>query len=205
MGTVTVFTAARMQAIEDAAIVSGLVDINGDLILYRYDDGEVNAGNVVGPQGIQGATGPIGPEGPVGPIGPEGPAGPAGSPPDASTTVKGLVEIATTAEAQAGIDPLKAITPLTLKEHAGVPRAIAGGGYSSSSTLSTGTGVSISRTFPSGRFSSAPRVVANPTKSARIQMACMSITSTGFTARLDNFSGGTAADRDFNWLALEEW
>lgn len=35
--------------------------------------------------------------------------------PDASTTVKGIVELATTAEAQAGADDLRAITPLKLR------------------------------------------------------------------------------------------
>lgn len=56
MATVTGYTAERMKEIEDSAIVDG--DIVGDnLILKRYDGGEINAGNVRGPQG------PVGPEG----------------------------------------------------------------------------------------------------------------------------------------------
>lgn len=51
--TVRVFTAARMQAIEDDTIISGTV--SGDnLILTRKGGGTVNAGNVRGAQGIPG-------------------------------------------------------------------------------------------------------------------------------------------------------
>lgn len=50
MATVTVFTAARMAAIEAASIVSGA--ISGDnLILTKFGGGTVNAGNVRGPAG----------------------------------------------------------------------------------------------------------------------------------------------------------
>lgn len=51
MGTVDVFTKARSKAIEDNAITSGLVDANGNLILYKNNGSPVNAGNVKGPQG----------------------------------------------------------------------------------------------------------------------------------------------------------
>lgn len=59
MATVTVFTAARMAAIEAASIVSGEVDINGDLILTKHDNTTINAGSVIGP------VGPVGPVGEV--------------------------------------------------------------------------------------------------------------------------------------------
>lgn len=49
MATVTAFTAERMKAIEDTTVVSGLVDVNGDLILYQRDETPINAGNVIGP------------------------------------------------------------------------------------------------------------------------------------------------------------
>lgn len=56
MATITGYTAARMKAIEDKAIVSGT--ISGDnLILTAYDGTTINAGNVRGPQGAQGLTG----------------------------------------------------------------------------------------------------------------------------------------------------
>jgi len=57
MATVTVFTAERMQAIEDSCIIDG--DVVGDnLILTRFDTTTINAGNVRGPTGSTGASGP---------------------------------------------------------------------------------------------------------------------------------------------------
>jgi hypothetical protein len=58
MATVTGYTAARIQEIEDQAIVSGQV-IGNDLILTRYNNQTINAGNVRGPQGVQGPTGDV--------------------------------------------------------------------------------------------------------------------------------------------------
>lgn len=58
MATVTGYTAARMKAIEDSAVVDGSV-VSSDLILTRYDGSTINAGNVVGPQGPSGTTGGI--------------------------------------------------------------------------------------------------------------------------------------------------
>lgn len=63
MATITGYTAARMQAIENASVVSGVV--TGDnLILTKFDATQINAGNVRGPQGIAGPTGPV-PEAPL--------------------------------------------------------------------------------------------------------------------------------------------
>lgn len=57
MAEVTAFTAERSKAIEDNAIVSGLV-VGDDLILYRNNgQNEINAGSVRGPQGDQGPMG----------------------------------------------------------------------------------------------------------------------------------------------------
>lgn len=53
MGSVTLFNAARMQAIEDGTVTSGLVDTDGNLILSHHDGSQINAGNVVGPRGPQ--------------------------------------------------------------------------------------------------------------------------------------------------------
>jgi hypothetical protein len=51
MATVTGYTAARMQEIEDSAIISGVI-VGNNLILTRFDGTTVNAGNVRGPQGV---------------------------------------------------------------------------------------------------------------------------------------------------------
>lgn len=50
MSTVTVFTAERMQAIEDGTVTSGEV-VGDNLILTKHDGTEVNAGNVRGAAG----------------------------------------------------------------------------------------------------------------------------------------------------------
>lgn len=58
MATITGYTAARMQEIEDGTVVSGNVT-DGDLILTKHDGSQFNAGTVRGPQGLQGATGDV--------------------------------------------------------------------------------------------------------------------------------------------------
>lgn len=76
------------------------------------------------------------------------------------------------------------------------PVRVATGSYSSSTDLAANSGVSIPVTFPAGRFTSIPRVVLNATISSRIITAATLITTSGFTARLDNFTTGAATDRD---------
>lgn len=84
MATVTGFTAARMQEIEDTTIVDGNI-VGDNLILQRRDLVNIDAGNVrgatgpTGATGSQGPTGPAGATGPTGATGPAGPTGPAGS------------------------------------------------------------------------------------------------------------------------------
>lgn len=58
MATVTAFTAERSAAIESQAIIDGEV-VGNDLILTRFDDSTINAGNVRGIQGIQGPVGEV--------------------------------------------------------------------------------------------------------------------------------------------------
>jgi microcystin-dependent protein len=81
MGTVIGYTAERMKEIEDSAIVDG--NVTGDnLILIRFDGGQINAGSVRGPKGDTGPsggeTGPQGPKGDTGATGPQGPKGDTG-------------------------------------------------------------------------------------------------------------------------------
>lgn len=71
MATVTGLTAERMAEIVAASIMSGEV-VGNDLILTRYDEATVNAGNVRGPQGLQGIQGVDGADGAPGPEGPPG-------------------------------------------------------------------------------------------------------------------------------------
>jgi hypothetical protein len=58
MATVTVFTSARMQAIENASVVSGTVT-SGNLILTKFNGTTINAGSVIGPTGPTGPTGEV--------------------------------------------------------------------------------------------------------------------------------------------------
>lgn len=55
MATITGFTAARMLVIENASIVDGDI-VGNDLILKRFDNTTINAGNVRGPTGSPGVT-----------------------------------------------------------------------------------------------------------------------------------------------------
>lgn len=62
MTTVTGLTATRMAAIEAASIISGEV-VGDDLILTNHGGGDINAGDVRGPQGTPGADGADGTDG----------------------------------------------------------------------------------------------------------------------------------------------
>lgn len=59
MASVTGYTAARMQAIEDQAIVDGSV-VGDNLILERHNGTTINAGSVRGPGGPPGPSGSVG-------------------------------------------------------------------------------------------------------------------------------------------------
>lgn len=74
--TVMGLSASRMLAIEASCVVDGEVDTNGHLILTKFDETQIDAGNVIGPAGPPGPSG--GPEGPQGPPGPPGPSGVGG-------------------------------------------------------------------------------------------------------------------------------
>lgn len=84
MATVTGMTAEKMQELADAFVVSGEIDEFGDLILTTAGGDDINAGAVLG------------------------------TVPDASDTVKGIVELATNAEATTGTDTTRAVTPAGL-------------------------------------------------------------------------------------------
>ena len=84
MATVTGKTAAAMDAIMDDVIVSATIDGSGHLILTQHGGGTIDAGAVLG------------------------------SVPNATTSVLGVVELATDAETTTGTDTTRAITPSNL-------------------------------------------------------------------------------------------
>jgi len=53
-GVAIVFGKERMEAIEAASIIDGLVNVDGDLMLKNFGGDWINAGHVVGPQGDDG-------------------------------------------------------------------------------------------------------------------------------------------------------
>lgn len=91
MATVQGMTLDRLLALEADTVIGGHIDGAGDLILEQHDGSTINAGSAI-------------------------PAVP-----DATETVKGKVELATTAEATAGTDTVRAVTPAGLA--AAVPTA----------------------------------------------------------------------------------
>lgn len=123
--------------------------------------------------------------------------------PASSETASGIIERATVAEAVAGTDTVRAVTPAGLAGAiAALPR-VAGGQRSSAGSLSTGTGITVGINFPSGRFTAAPNVVVIPANSARLQCAVLSASATSASIRIDNFSGGTATDSSLSWVAVQ--
>lgn len=95
MATVTVYTAERMQEIEDTSVVNGDIDGSGHLILYQNDGTPIDAGSI------------------------------RGSFDAATETVAGIVELATIAETETGTDTTRAVTPAGVAAvvAAGVPDA----------------------------------------------------------------------------------
>lgn len=84
MATVTGMTAAAMEAIRDASVVSGTINGSGHLILTTYGGSTIDAGAVLG------------------------------SVPSASTSVAGIVALSTDAQAVTGTDTTHAVTPHAL-------------------------------------------------------------------------------------------
>lgn len=63
MAEVTVYDAERMKAIEDASVVNGEIDVNGHLVLTRFDESEIDAGLVASsPRIVTSATRPTAPD-----------------------------------------------------------------------------------------------------------------------------------------------
>lgn len=57
MGVGQFYDAVRMKQIEDTTVVTGLVDINGNLLLQRRDGVQIDAGHVRGEDGVDGDPG----------------------------------------------------------------------------------------------------------------------------------------------------
>jgi len=87
MATVTVFSAARMQEIEDNTVVAGFVDVDGHLLLEKHDGSTVDAGKVQ-PENLE----------------------------DADHTISGIARLATSSETVTGTDDTTIVTPKDLSD-----------------------------------------------------------------------------------------
>jgi hypothetical protein len=120
-----------------------------------------------------------------------------GAPPDASTTVKGIVELATNAETQTGTDTVRATTP------AGVAAAIAGKADTASlaAVATSGSASDLTGTLPTAVL---PPLAVNDTFTPATQAAMLALTAqrgdiairqdNGKTYVLSTDSPGTLAD-----------
>lgn len=120
MGSAILFNAARMQAIEDGTIVSGLVDVAGNLILTRHDGTEISAGHVRGEDATALLTTEDSPTLDLTLNGTGTPSDPwvlsgVASQPSATDLVEGVVLLADEEETEDGTDSSKVVTPSGLK------------------------------------------------------------------------------------------
>lgn len=125
---------------------------------------------------------------------------------DASTTVKGIAELATDAETITGTDTTRVVTPAGLAALVaalkGLPFAQAAGQVSAGANT---TGVS-SVTFPSGRFSQPPivsLVIRNYVASSKAAVHA-SLSSSGFTLSTYNVNtGANISGVAVDWTAVQ--
>lgn len=128
MATVVVVNADRTLEIEATSIISGGINEAGHLILTRHDGTDLDFGAVSGMRGYNGTNyEKVDAFSYIGPVDPG--AVPDGSVwydtddvsgPFASESTKGLVQLATTSEVQAGVNNAKAVSPASLASTPGV-------------------------------------------------------------------------------------
>src|SRR5678809_1798656 len=144
MATVQSMNLTRLTALEDATVIDGYINGSGDLILVQHDSTEINAGSAL----------PL--------------------MPDASETVKGKVELATTAETITGTDAVRAVTPAGLQ--AKVASDTAQGIVELATSAETITGTDTARAVtPAGLQAK----VASDTAQGIVELATSAETTTG--------------------------
>ncbi|MFJ4173416.1 DUF859 family phage minor structural protein [Microbacterium sp. NPDC089696] len=117
----------------------------------------------------------------------------------ASTTDAGVIEIATQAEVDAGTDTVRAVTPATLKNRAGLPYVtVAGRGTSSASGA-------VTVTLPAGKFTQPPRVNITPGNHPNVLVERLAAdpTTTSFQVQLFTMPGGSLVAANFDWIAVQ--
>lgn len=86
--------------------------------------------------------------------------------------------------------------------NAKLPSRIAAGTASSSTSVVAGGNTSVTVTFPTGRFASAPVVTASPSN-GRFTAVPQSVTATGFTISLTNVTSATGVPGNVTWQAMD--
>lgn len=114
------------------------------------------------------------------------------------------ITAATQATVNTGTNTTQFVNASTLRNRSYAPYAVAAGRFEYPSAINTGTGQTLNVTFPTGRFTQAPVVTATVRNAARLNAAVINPeTTTGFSVRLDNFSGGTAGASGVHWHAIQ--
>lgn len=118
----------------------------------------------------------------------------------ATDAARGIVELATQAEVDAGTDNTRAVTPATLRNAAWGMRRIEDGRGSY-----PGSGA-VTVTFPVGAFTKPPRVAVTPMNHANVVSPRMAAnpTATSFQVQFFTMPGGGLVAVDFDWIATQK-
>lgn len=120
--------------------------------------------------------------------------------PFASETAGGIVERASQAEVNTGTDTTRYVTPSTLRNSANIPYSMAAG-----TGTSSGSGL-VTVTFPTSRFSVAPRVTGVQQQQTGGTLGICyieAVTSTNFKFGLYTLAGGLINSGTINWMAVQ--
>lgn len=161
MATVNVVTAERTLEIEAASVTGGTIDGSSHLILTTHDGTEIDAGEV------------------------------GGAVADASTTVKGAVELATDVETQTGTDAIRAVTPFGMASVVASATAKGLVELATSAEVATGTDT-VRAVTPAGLAA----LVASLTAKGIVELATTTETTTGTDATRAVTPAGVQAVRD---------
>ena len=128
---------------------------------------------------------------------------------DASTTVKGIVELATDAETITGTDTARAVTPAGLKADTDayaaahyVPFAMSAGTFNIPSTSPDDFPTPVTIVFPVGRFTQPPIVTGNAGQPT-VNLATYSATTSQVTVRAGNISARSSGATTGTWSAIQ--
>lgn len=214
MATITGLTAARMLIIEAESIVAARLVVD-HLVLTKHDGTDIDVGSIRGAKGDVGLTGPTGGvttvNGKTGTVNLSfSDVGAVPTTQFATESIRGILELASTTDIIARTDNTKAITPLHISDHPGIPYAAAAGSITID-MLATGNFSSSTIQFPPDRFSVNPIVTLSiqsaPNGSQPFITRAFSVGPTSATAAIYSGSFPTQAGTAFTltvvWHAVQ--